>query len=126
MKRISLDEQIAKTPRSWIPYPIGQVDDHLVYIALYKDGDQPIYTSGNKFHSHEGDQLLIVLSGHVAFESRTGERIDASKGDAIFVGRGETHRASSKQGAHVLHVQLKTVAEAMKEEFDRGPERVAG
>lgn len=126
MKRISLDEQIAKTTRTWIPYPVAQVDDHSVYVAFYKDGEPAIYGSGNKFHHHDGDQLFIILSGKVTFHDRTGGMIEASKGDVVFVGRGEFHRASSGAGAHVLHVQNKAVAGLFKEEFDRGPETVAG
>jgi mannose-6-phosphate isomerase-like protein (cupin superfamily) len=126
MKRISLEEQIAKTARTWIPYPIGQVDDQIVYVAFYKDGDPQLYDSGNKFHQHDGDQLFIVLSGKVVFHDRAGGQMEARKGDAVFVGRGEFHRASSKEGAHVLHVQAKAVASLFQEEFDRGPEVVAG
>ena len=126
MKRISLDEQIAQTARTWIPYPIAQVDDQVVYVAYYKDGNPQLYGAGNKFHQHDGDQLFVVLTGKVAFHDRVGGQIDAHKGDAVFVGRGEFHRASSKEGAHVLHVQSKAVASLFQEEFDRGPEVVAG
>lgn len=126
MKRIALDEQLAKTPRAWIPYPVGQVDDQVVYLAYYKDGDPPLYASGNKFHHHDGDQLFVVLSGKVVFHDRSGGQLAAQRGDAVFVARGEAHRASSKEGAHVLHVQSKTVAALFQEEFDRGPEVVAG
>ncbi|HKE02052.1 MAG TPA: cupin domain-containing protein [Planctomycetota bacterium] len=126
MKRISLAERTATTSRAWIPYPVAEIDDHVAYVALYKDGAQALYASGNKFHAHEGDQLLVVLDGTVTFEDRAGVRITASKGDAVLVPRGEFHRASSPGGAHVLHVQSKAVTTAFKEEFDRGPEIVAG
>lgn len=126
MKRISLDDQIAKTTRAWIPFPVAQVDDQLVYVALYKDGDPPIYNSGNKFHQHEGDQLLIILDGTVTFFDRSGGQVAAHKGDAILIKRGEYHRASSAGGAHVLHIQSHRIAAMFKEEFDRGPEVVAG
>ncbi len=126
VKRISLDEQIARSVRPWIPTALGEVDDHLVYVAHYRDGSPTIYASGNKFHSHDGGQLLIVLSGKVVFEERNGKRHECVRGDALFVERGESHRASAPEGAHVLHVQSKAVARAFKEEFDRGPEVVAG
>lgn len=126
MKRISLDDQLAKITRTWIPFPVAQVDDHIVYIASYKDGEPPIYGAGNKFHQHDGDQLLIVLGGNVTFIDRTGAEIKAVKGDAIFFQAGETHRASSKSGAQVLHIQSRRSMELFKEEFDRGPEVVAG
>ncbi|MFN0207645.1 MAG: cupin domain-containing protein [Planctomycetota bacterium] len=126
MKRISLDEQMAQTTRAWIPSLVAQIDDQIVYIALYKDGDPPLYGSGNKFHQHEGDQLLVVIDGSVVFHDRVGGQIVANKGDAVFVARGEFHRASSSKGAHVLHIQSKRAALLFKEEFDRGPEVVAG
>jgi mannose-6-phosphate isomerase-like protein (cupin superfamily) len=126
VKRVSLDEQVAKTARAWIPYPIGQVDDQLVYVAFYKDGEPQLYGSGNKFHLHDGDQLFLVLTGKVVFHDRAGGQVPAQKGDAVFVARGEFHRASSAEGAHVLHVQSKAVASLFQEEFDRGPEVVAG
>ncbi|MBI3820679.1 MAG: cupin domain-containing protein [Planctomycetes bacterium] len=126
MKRISLDEQIVKTTRAWIPNPIAHVDDHIVYIAYYKDGDPPIYGSGNKFHRHDGDQLLIVLSGKVTIFDRVGGQIAAHKGDAVHIASGDHHRASSPEGAHVLHIQSNRAAAMFKEEFDRGPEVVAG
>lgn len=126
MIRIPLDEQLAKTARAWIPYPVGTVDGHLVYVAYYKDGDPPLYTSGNKFHRHEGDQMFLVLTGKVTFHDRVGGALEAVKGDVVFVARGEFHRASSKEGAHVLHVQSKDAAALFQEEFDRGPEVVAG
>ena len=123
---LKIDAQLAKTVRTWIPYPLCQVDDALVYVAYYKDGDPPIYGSGNKFHQHDGDQLFVVLTGSVVFHDRAGGRVEAVKGDAVIVSRGEFHRASSKAGAHVLHVQSKSAAALFKEEFDRGPEVVAG
>jgi mannose-6-phosphate isomerase-like protein (cupin superfamily) len=126
VKRVSLDEQVAKTARAWIPYPIAQIDDHVAYLAYYKDGDPQLYASGNKFHQHDGDQLFIVLSGKVMFEDKAGTQIVAHKGDAVLSPRGEYHRASSKEGAHVLHIQSNNVARLFQEEFDRGPEPVAG
>lgn len=126
MKRVPLHEQIAKTPRAWIPYPVAEVDDQIVYLALYKDGSHPLYDSGNKFHRHEGDQLLLVLRGTVVLEEPEGAQTVLREGDSILVPRGRQHRASSKEGAHVLHVQSKAVYRSMKEEFDRGPEIVAG
>jgi mannose-6-phosphate isomerase-like protein (cupin superfamily) len=126
MERIPLDAQLAKTARAWIPYPVCQVDDTLVYVAYYKDGDPPLYGSGNKFHQHDGDQLFLVLTGSVVFHDRAGGRVEAVKGDAVIVARGEFHRASSQGGAHVLHVQSKSAADLFMEEFDRGPEVVAG
>jgi quercetin dioxygenase-like cupin family protein len=66
------------------------------------------------------------LTGTVTLEDRAGARTVAHRGDAVFVPRGEFHRASSAQGAHVLHIQSRHVALLFKEEFDRGPEVVAG
>ena len=101
MKRISIDEQIAQTARTWIPYPIAQVDDQVVYVAYYKDGNPQLYGAGNKFHQHDGDQLFVVLTGKVAFHDRVGGQIDAHKGDAVFVGRGSSTARRRRRGACV-------------------------
>ena len=60
-----------------------------------------------KFHTHTGDQILIVTLGEgiVATEE---EEISASVGDIIFFPAGEKHWHGATEGSSFSHIHIQT------------------
>lgn len=45
-------------------------------------------------HAHDSTQILVVLSGRIRVETEAS-RVEAGKGDAIYIGGGESHIVSN-------------------------------
>ena len=57
----------------------------------------------NKFHSHDTEQILIVISGEGTVATRDEEHT-VSRGDVIFIPAGETHRHGATSKAEFSHI----------------------
>ena len=59
----------------------------------------------NKFHSHESDQILIVISGKgfVAIET---EQCEVTVGDVIFFSAGEKHWHGATNDCEFSHIYI--------------------
>jgi quercetin dioxygenase-like cupin family protein len=59
----------------------------------------------NKFHTHSGDQLLIVTAGHgmVATEA---EELELRPGDIAHIPAGEKHRHGALPGSTMTHISV--------------------
>lgn len=71
----------------------------------------------NKLHAHEGEQILVVISGEGIVANRTEEHI-VSAGDVIFIPAGEPHwhGATQETGFSHIYVQRKNIALTQIEE----------
>ncbi len=69
------------------------------------------FTSGarTKFHTHSGDQILVVTKGNgvVATEK---EEIDVGAGDIIFFPAGEKHWHGATKDSRFSHIHIQTRA----------------
>jgi quercetin dioxygenase-like cupin family protein len=59
----------------------------------------------NKFHTHSGDQVLIVTEGRgmVATED---EEVEIAAGDVALIPAGEIHRHGALPGSKMTHVSV--------------------
>jgi quercetin dioxygenase-like cupin family protein len=59
----------------------------------------------NKFHSHTGDQILIVTKGRGKVATETEER-EVTVGDVIFFPAGEKHWHGAAEGHEFSHLTI--------------------
>ena len=57
----------------------------------------------NKFHAHDSEQILIVISGEGIVATQKEERT-VSKGDVIFIPAGEPHWHGATSNAEFSHI----------------------
>ena len=57
----------------------------------------------NKFHAHDSEQILIVISGEGIVATQKEEHT-VSKGDVIFIPPGETHWHGATSHAEFSHI----------------------
>jgi quercetin dioxygenase-like cupin family protein len=61
----------------------------------------------NKFHSHSGEQILIVTEGRGIVATDKGE-ITVSPGDVIFFPAGEKHWHGAAKGSTFSHIYVQS------------------
>ena len=59
----------------------------------------------NKFHAHDGEQILIVIAGEGVVATRTEERT-VSEGDVVFIPPGEIHWHGATNGIEFSHIYI--------------------
>ena len=57
----------------------------------------------NKFHAHDGEQILIVITGEGIVATESEERT-VSQGDVIFIPPGETHWHGATSHVEFSHI----------------------
>lgn len=62
----------------------------------------------NKFHTHDSDQVLIVISGKGIVASEEQER-EVIVGDVIYIPAGEKHRHGAGSDSEFSHIYIKKV-----------------
>jgi mannose-6-phosphate isomerase-like protein (cupin superfamily) len=72
----------------------GQVDDYCVYVTRF--------LGTYKFHSHNRDEMYLVLEGEAFIDFDDGRRVHLSPRDTLVVRAGEMHRSGADKDALVL------------------------
>lgn len=63
-----------------------------------------------RWHSHDGDQLLIVTGGHGIIANETAS-FEVRAGDVVLVPAGERHWHGPQPGAEFSHISVLTPGE---------------
>ena len=59
----------------------------------------------NKFHSHSGEQILIITAG-VGIVATEHEEREVSTGDIAFIPMGEKHWHGAKKESYMSHISV--------------------
>ena len=59
----------------------------------------------NKFHSHSGDQILVITSG-IGLVVTDGERVEVRTGDIIHIPAGEKHWHGARAESAMSHITI--------------------
>ena len=62
----------------------------------------------NKFHTHSGEQILIITSG-IGIVATNDEEREVSVGDVVHIPAGESHWHGARRGSPMSHISI-TVA----------------
>ncbi len=73
---------------------VGQVDDYCVYLSRFRG----LY----KFHSHNRDEMYLVLEGEIFIEYDDGRRVQLGPRESLVVKAGEVHRSGAERDSLVL------------------------
>ena len=61
------------------------------------------------WHTHPGEQVLLVTEGECRFGNEAGERGVAKTGDVIHIPPGEKHWHGAVEGQNMAHLSITTV-----------------
>jgi mannose-6-phosphate isomerase-like protein (cupin superfamily) len=84
----------ATLPRPFIHAVVGQVDDYCVYLSRFRG----LY----KFHSHNRDEMYLVLKGEIDIDYDDGRRVKLRPQESLVVKAGEIHRSGAEHESLVL------------------------
>ena len=84
----------ATLSRPFVHALVGQVDNYCVYLARF--------IGTYKFHSHDRDEMYLVLSGEMFIDYDDGRRLHLRPHESLVVSAGEVHRSGAEQEALVL------------------------
>jgi mannose-6-phosphate isomerase-like protein (cupin superfamily) len=73
---------------------VGKVDDYCVYLTRIH--------GRYKYHSHDRDELYLVLEGEIFIDFEDGRRVGLGPQETLVVKAGEVHRSGAKQESLVL------------------------
>jgi mannose-6-phosphate isomerase-like protein (cupin superfamily) len=73
---------------------VGQVDDYCAYLSYFEG----VY----RFHSHNRDEMYMVLQGEIYIEYDDGRKINLRPQETLVVQAGEVHRSGAAHKALVL------------------------
>jgi mannose-6-phosphate isomerase-like protein (cupin superfamily) len=97
-KKRTISDVAARLEGPFKHFVVGRVDDYCVYLVRIE---------GNYlYHQHPKDEMYLVLEGEMAVDfgpaGEGGPTTRLSRGEALVVRAGETHRSRSETGALVL------------------------
>ena len=92
------NDSIMSTPEQGLR---GQVMCYSPSMMLVRDRMKKGWVGAR--HSHPHEQMVYVVSGHLAFE-HPGGRFEAKTGDSFFVPGGVEHQAAALADSEVLDV----------------------
>lgn len=84
----------AALSRPFVHAVVAQVDDYCVYLSRF--------LGTYKFHSHDRDEMYLVLEGEIFIEYDDGRRVQLSPQESLVVKAGEVHRSGAEQASLVL------------------------
>ena len=84
----------AKLPRPFVHAVVGQVDDYCVYLTRF--------LGKYKFHSHDRDEMYVVLEGEMFVEYEHGRQVHLGPHESLVVKAGEVHRSGAEREALAL------------------------
>jgi mannose-6-phosphate isomerase-like protein (cupin superfamily) len=73
---------------------VGRVDDYCAYLSYFE--------GTYRFHSHNRDEMYLVLQGKVFIEFDDGRKVHLRPQETLVVQAGEVHRSGAEQKALVL------------------------
>ena len=73
---------------------VGQVDEYCVYLTRFH--------GRYKFHSHDRDEMYLVLEGEIFIDFKDGRRVGLGPQETLVVKAGEVHRSGAKEESLVL------------------------
>jgi mannose-6-phosphate isomerase-like protein (cupin superfamily) len=73
---------------------VGQVDDYCVYLTRF--------LGSYRFHSHEQDEMYLVLEGKIHIDFEDGERIELGPQESLVAKAGQVHRSGADEDSIVL------------------------
>ena len=82
----------------------AQTDDGVRLALVHFEGGARTY-----WHTHPGEQVLLVMQGECRFGNDSGEEGIAQVGDVIFIPPGEKHWHGAVPGADMAHLSITTV-----------------
>lgn len=83
-----------RLPRPFTHAVVGQVDDYCVYLSRF--------LGTYRFHTHNRDELYLVLSGEIYIEYEGGRRVGLGPQESLVVKSGEVHRSGAEEDSLVL------------------------
>jgi mannose-6-phosphate isomerase-like protein (cupin superfamily) len=84
----------ATLQRPFVHVVLGQVDDYCAYLSYFEG----VY----RFHSHNRDEMYMVLQGEIYIEYDDGRKINLRPQETLVVQAGEVHRSGAAHKALVL------------------------
>jgi len=84
----------ATLPRPFVHAILGQVDDYCAYLTRF--------LGTYKFHTHDRDEMYVVLKGEIFIDYDDGRRVQLSPQETLVVKAGEVHRSGAEREALVL------------------------
>jgi mannose-6-phosphate isomerase-like protein (cupin superfamily) len=84
----------ATLPRPFVHAVLGQVDDYCAYLTRI--------LGTYKFHTHDRDEMYVVLKGKIFIDYDDGRRVQLSPQETLVVRAGEVHRSGAEREALVL------------------------
>ena len=84
----------ATLTRPFVHTVVGQVDDYCLYLTRF--------LGSYRFHSHEQDEMYLVLEGKIRIEFEDGGRIELDPQESLVVKAGQVHRSGADQDSIVL------------------------
>jgi mannose-6-phosphate isomerase-like protein (cupin superfamily) len=84
----------ARLPRPFVHAVVSQVDDYCVYLVRF--------LGTYKFHTHERDEMYLVLEGQIFIEYDDGRRVQLGPQETLVVQAGEVHRSGAEGESLVL------------------------
>jgi mannose-6-phosphate isomerase-like protein (cupin superfamily) len=84
----------AALPRPFVHVTLGQVDDYCAYLTCF--------LGTYKFHTHERDEMYLVLEGEIFIEYEDGRRVQLGPRESLVVKAGEIHRSGAARESLVL------------------------
>jgi len=107
MKVVKTSE-VVKEP---FPHPIFTGPDVTLQILLTesREFDVNVVNFGkgvrNKFHAHEGEQVLIVTAGKGIIATETGKKV-ITAGDVVLIPAGEKHWHGATEESEFSHIYV--------------------
>jgi quercetin dioxygenase-like cupin family protein len=114
MKIVSIDK-VRKEP---FPHPIftGPEVTRQLLVPDSKELSVNVVNFGagvrNKFHSHDSEQILIVIAGEGIVATEDGERV-VTRGDVVFIPPGEKHWHGATRDSDFSHIYVSRLGSAL-------------
>jgi mannose-6-phosphate isomerase-like protein (cupin superfamily) len=84
----------ATLTRPFVHTVVGQVDDYCVYLTRFR--------GSYRFHSHERDEMYLVLEGRIHIDFENGERVELGPQESLVAKAGQVHRSGADEDSIVL------------------------
>lgn len=96
MQKVNLEEKYAQFSEQWSPRVIGRYEGHDVRISKL-EGDFI-------WHSHEHDELFLVIEGELDLEFHDADTVTLKAGEMLIVPKGVEHWPRANNGEAKLFV----------------------
>ena len=84
----------ANLTRPFVHTVVGQVDDYCVYLTRF--------FGSYRFHSHEQDEMYLVLEGKIYIEFEDDGRVELGPQESLVAKAGQVHRSGADEDSIVL------------------------